>query len=197
MDDYFSGAGGYRQVLVWTVATRVQLERWEPLVAAHVKKDLVKETEFPSVGYWQMHYEWHFCLIAARNLIGALDLLDSPIAFEQIVRDEIIETRDLNEHWKENMPVFNTRPRTLQPARKTGKSFAARNPNNGPYGWFNWNSRFGALLTPNVPAPRLRQLLEQVLARMLADRPELAAYIPAPAASPWIDDPDVHGWWPR
>src|SRR6266702_566998 len=106
MRDYFDPAGSARAVLLWAVATRVQLGRWEALSAGHLLQTAYHKAQFSRPSYWQGHYEWHFCLIAPRNLIGALDLLDPPLAVDQVLRDEVIETRGLNEHWKDNMPVF-------------------------------------------------------------------------------------------
>jgi hypothetical protein len=51
------------------------------------------------------------------------------------MRQEIIEMRDLNEHWKDNAPVFNVRPGRREPNRPSGRSFAARNPARSPYYW--------------------------------------------------------------
>ncbi len=196
MNDYFGPLGSALAALSWAVATRVQLARWEPLVADHLLEQTYK-IPFPEAGYWQAHREWHFCLIAARNLIGALDLLDPPLTVDQVLRDEIIEARDLNEHWKENMPVFNVRPRRRQPPRPTGRSFAARNPVAGPYFWFTWDSNVGPKLTPSVPAAAIHDLLDRVQARVLNDYPDLAKFIPPSSPSPWIDHPERNGWWPR
>jgi hypothetical protein len=196
VSDYFNRGGSTRQVLLWTVAARVQLERWEGLLSDWIGRELI-EQPFPDRDIWRTQYEWHFCLIAARNLLGALDLLDPPEPVDQTLRDEIIEVRDLNEHWKENMPVFNVKPQQLTPSRKSGKAFLARNPKDGPYGWFNWTSNRGPELTPNVPAAALRELLDRVQARVLNESPDMARFIPPPAEPPWVDDPGRVGWWPR
>jgi hypothetical protein len=97
MSDYFDSATVARVALAWAIATRVQLARWEPLVAARLREETY-QIPFPAAGYWQAHREWHFCLIAARNLIGALDPLDPPLTMDQVLRQEIIEVRGLNEH---------------------------------------------------------------------------------------------------
>ena len=196
MDDYFDPATVACTVLSWAIATRVQLARWEPLVAGHLREETYK-IPFPAAGYWQAHYEWHFCLIAARNLLRALDLLDPPLTVDQLLRAEITETRDLNEHWTENMPVFNVRPRSNKPPRKTGQAFAARNPVRGPYYWLAWDSGVGPKLTPNVPAATVHDLLNRVQARVISDYPDLAQYIPPPSPSPWISQPERDRWWPR
>jgi hypothetical protein len=196
MGGYFDPATAARAALAWAVATRVQLARWEPLVAARVREESYK-IPFSAAGYWQAHREWHFGLIAARNLIGALDLLDPPLAVDQVMGKEIIEMRDLNEHWKDNAPVFNVRPRPRQPARPSGRAFAARNPDRGPYYWLAWDSQIGPKLTPNVPAAAVHELLDRVEAKVLNDYPGLAEFIPPPSPSPWIDHPERHSWEPR
>jgi hypothetical protein len=183
MDDYFDPATVARAALSWAIATRVQLARWEPLVAGRLREESYK-IPFPAAGYWQAHREWHFCLIAARNLIRALDLLDPPLTMDQVLRQEIIEVRDLNEHWEENMPVFNVRPRPSEPNRRSGKEFAARNPARGPYYWLAWDSQFGPKLTPNVPAAAVHELLDRVYARVLNGYPGLAEFMPPSSPIP-------------
>jgi hypothetical protein len=195
MDDYFDSATVARVALEWAIATRVQLARWEPLIAARLREESYK-IPFPAAGYWEAHREWHFCLIAARNLIRALDRLDPPFTMDQVLR-EITEVRDLNEHWEENAPVFNVTPRPNKPKRQSGKAFAARNPSRGPYDWLAWDSRSGPKLTPNVPAAAVHALLDRVYARVLNDYPELAEFIPPSSPSPWIDNPERDGWEPR
>jgi hypothetical protein len=88
MGEYFDPATVVRAALEWAIATRVQLARWEPLVADRLREESYK-IAFPAGGYWQAHCEWHFCLIAARNLIRALDLLDPPLTIDQVLRQEI------------------------------------------------------------------------------------------------------------
>lgn len=116
-----------------------------------------------------------------------------PLAVDPVLRAEIIETRGLNEHWKENMPVFMVRPRPSQPPHKSGQSFAARNTAHTPYCWWAWNSKDGPLLTPNVPATAVHELIDRVEARVLSDYPDLAAYIPPREQSAWFHHHD--GWW--
>ncbi len=196
MANYFDPRGSARTVLLWAVATRVQLGRWEVLSAEHLRQTLYK-IPLPKPYYWQGQYERHFCLIAARNFLGALDLLDPPVAVDQVLRDEITETRGLNEHWKENMPVFMVRPRPRQPPNNSGRSFAARNPALTPYCWWAWNSKDGPLLTPNVPATAVHELLARVQAQVVADQPDLAEFIPStsPQLDGWVKELDG-GWWP-
>jgi hypothetical protein len=136
-------------------------------------------------------------ILAARNLIGSLDLLDNPPALDATMRAEIIEVRGVNEHWKENMPVFNVEPRPAEPPHRTGKSFAARNPGRSPFGLaLNWTSKAGALVTPNVSANDLHDFVDRVQEPILSAHPELADYVPARLPSPWLRDPKW-GWFPR
>jgi hypothetical protein len=185
-----------RERLRWTVATRRQLERWEPLVAAHV---LAKHAREPvsDPGVWAAEAEHHFALVAARHLFHALDL-DPPLHLPDDysdLRDELKQGRDLHEHWVENMPVFNVRPRVAEPGHKSGRDFAARNPDRGPYWWLGWNNKTGALLMPNVPAPALHQLLDAVEAEVLASDPALKRFLLPRAPSPWLHEGGE--WWPK
>jgi hypothetical protein len=59
------------------------------------------------------------------------------LLIDPTIRSELIEGRDLHEHWEENMPVFNVSPRVEMPPRSTGRRFAARNPKAGPYEWLD------------------------------------------------------------
>src|SRR5207247_3430687 len=100
-DDYFDERAVCRELLIWAIATRRQLERWEPLVAAWVRSQY-DGPQFPELDIWKTATEHHFLLIAARNLIRAVELakgvaLEIPIG--PTIRDELIEGRDLHEHW--------------------------------------------------------------------------------------------------
>ena len=96
--DYFGDGMVNRQRLFWSVATRRQLDRWEPFVAAAVRRDLTRQT-LGGAEIWAAEMEHHFALVAARNLIRALDLPPaSGVAIDPTVRAELIEGRDLSEH---------------------------------------------------------------------------------------------------
>jgi hypothetical protein len=192
-DDYFDETMVNRQRLLWAVATRRQLERWEPLVASVVRVDsLVPDCTDVLIAA----IEHHFALVAARNLFRALDLPPPMrVSVDPTLRDELIEGRDLHEHWPENMPIFNETPRTAQPQFRSGKDFAARNPQLGPYWWLDWSNKTGARLLPNVPAPALHALLDVVEADVLSDDPELGDCVPPRASSPWVYKNGE--WWPK
>jgi hypothetical protein len=193
VNNYFDALMLHRQRLLWAVATRQQLERWEPLVASVVRvQPLVPD----DATVWAAEIEHHFALVAAGHLFRALDL-DPParVAVDPTLRAELIEGRNLHEHWDENMPIFNVTPRPAQPKHKTGKDFAARNPNRSPYWWLGWSNKTGARLMPNAPAPALHALLDAVEAEVVGDRPELARFVPPRASSPWIHEGGE--WWPK
>lgn len=194
-DDYFSGLAVTRQRLLWTVATRQQLGRWEPLVAEFARGLWGQGPGLRDGAIWQAAIEHHFALIAARNLIRAVDLPDGDrIPIDPALRAELVEGRDLHEHWDDNMPVFNITPRPRQPTHRSGKDFAARNPRSGPYDWLRWSSKTGPMLLPNVSAADLHELLDRVEASAVASDPPLGRFIPPRLPSSWTTGP--YGRWP-
>lgn len=184
-----------RQRLLWAIATRKQLERWEPLVASFWRAD--PATAHPDeADIWSAEIEHHFALVAVGNLFQALDFAPAAsVSVDPILRAELIEGRDLHEHWPENMPVFNASPRTAQPPRRSGKEFAARNPEHGPYWWLRLDHKKGALLLPHVPAPALHRLLDAVEAEVLTNDDSLRRFVPRRAPSPWLHENGK--WWPK
>lgn len=195
MGDYFNDVSLTRQLLLWAVAARRQLERWEPVVAAHVRADLGVGPRLADAEIWQGQIEHHFAIVAARNLLHAIDLANSyGITVKPELRQELIEGRDLLEHWKENMPIFNTTPRPAEPKYTSGKRFAARYPRRTPYSWLSWNNKRGAMLLPNVSAVDLHNLIDRVERIVLGKDPQLARFVPPRPESPWIDSEGE--WWP-
>jgi hypothetical protein len=192
--DYFDPLTVNRQRLLWTVATRRQMERWEQLVAAILNADAAGQ-HLHGQTWWLAEIEHHLALVAARNLLHALDLAPaSGVSIDQTLRDELKEGRDLHEHWLDYLPVFNVTPRPAQPARyKSGIAFAARNPRGGP-DW-GFNNKAGALLLPHVSAPALHDLLDAVEAEAIDSDPNLSSYVPPRAPSPWLRD--KFGWYPK
>jgi hypothetical protein len=192
--DYYNDTMISRQRLLWTIATRRQLERWEPFVAQAVLGSFEKRRP-DGADVWAAEIEHHFVLIAGRNLLHALDLPPrTSVTIDKTLHDELIEGRDLHEHWRENLPLFNVTPRPGQPRYRSGKRFAARNPDVGPYDWLAWGNKTGARLLPNVSAPALHEVLDAVENEVLAKDAGLRRFIPPRAPSPWIHQDGE--WWP-
>lgn len=70
---YFDTPMLNRQRLLWAIATRRQLERWEPIVAEDTRRGL-DGSQLDPWDIWSAEVERHFLLVAARNLLRALDL---------------------------------------------------------------------------------------------------------------------------
>jgi hypothetical protein len=196
-----------RQPLVWAAAVRRQLERWEPLVARHalslVQKYLNPPPEHPVsidvLQMWEGEGEHHFLLVAAGQLLKGLAMLDDPPVIDQIVASELREARDLNEHWEDNMPVFNVGPtRPKEPARSSSKRFAERNLRHGPYSWWSWDGQRGPLVTPNVTATQVHELVEIAITACSSAISERPVTIPEAAPRPWhVPTKAGDWWWPK
>jgi hypothetical protein len=199
-DDYFDERGVSRELLIWAIASRRQLERWEPLVASNLRASFDK-TPFPGALVWEAATEHHFLLIAARNLIRAVDLakdvMSLEIAIDPTIRAELIEGRDLHEHWRENLPVFMVTPRREEPKYRSGKDFAERNPDRGPYWWFGWNNKDGPMIQPNVPAHAVHEFVDRVEKVVLAQDDTLRRFLPPRQESPWFGVEGPDRWWPK
>jgi hypothetical protein len=192
-DDYFDDRMINRQRLLWAIATRVELERWEPYVAAAVRD----KPPLTGAEIWQAATEHHFTLVAAWHLIDAVDLAPTrTIPIDPTLRAELIEGRHLHEHWRENLPVFSNTPRVEEPRHRSGKDFAARNPERGrdPYRWLRWSSKTGPMLLPHVPASGVHEFVDAVEAEVLAQDDELKHFLPLRAPSPWLVEDGE--WWP-
>ena len=184
--------------LRWAIATRRQLERWEPYVAAALRDDGLEDADI-----WLAETEHHFALVAAAHLIQAVEKLAPTrgIAIDPTIRQELIEGRDLHEHWYENVPVFNVvrfhRGKRLpsEPPRPSGRDFAARNPGVSPYSWLRFRNKTGPMLLPHVSAPALHEFVDAVEADVLARDESLARFVPERAPSPWVVEDGE--WWPR
>jgi hypothetical protein len=193
-DDYFDYTMVLRQRLLWTVATRRQLERWEPIVARYARRLMVNR-QLDGADVWSAAIEHHFVLIAARTLFRALDLAPvANVSVDPTVRSELIEGRDLHEHWPENLPVFNATPRQTQPRYRSGENFTALNPDSEPYWWLGCGNKTGAVLLPHVSAPVLHQLLDAVEADLSQDA-ALSTFVPPRAHSSWLHQDGE--WWPK
>lgn len=111
---------------------------------------------------------------------------------------KLIEGRDLNEHWIENLPVFLVRPRSREPRYPSGKNFAERNPEAGPYWWLGWSSAERPQVLPNVSARAIHELVDRVEEAVLARDPGFRRFVPVRQLSPWLgEDAGRARWWPR
>lgn len=194
---YFSGLSGARAVVWWVVAARGALDRWEPLVAAHVRDVLAGVKGGPRPDTWAAQREHHYALLSTRHVLRAVALLDPPLLVDAELVEEIISGRDLLEHWDENQPIFNVTPRPKEPARRSGKGFAERNPGRSPYWGTGWSSKQGPLLLPRVPASAVHTLLDSALEQGLAEAPDLGPYVLERPPSAWLEQPEINGYWPR
>jgi hypothetical protein len=193
--DYFDATMLNRQRLLWAIATRRQLERWEPLVAAILRDSLARRPS-DAVLVWSAEIEHHFGLIAAHHLLVALDGAPaSGVPVDGLLRAELTDGRHLHEHWVDNMPVFNVVPRPAPPPRQSGRSFADRNPGESPYWWLGFDSKKGAMFTPKASAQELHRLLDAVETDVLASDSMLAEYVPPRVPSPWLHRGGE--WWPK
>lgn len=201
------------EVVVWAGATRRQLERWEPLVAwdwlVRNQGNMVHPPDPPIemslTNVFRAQTEHHFLLIAAGQLVKALRMLDPPPVLDSTVADELTEARDLNEHWENNQPVFNVAAvqpdgppkRIREPSYRSGKRFAERNESAGPYCWWAWNGRDGPLITPNVPATAIHDLVATALDLVTIANVEV--FIPPAADRPWHMplEQGAIGWTPK
>ena len=196
-DEYFDPVMVNRQRLLWSVAVRQELERWEPYVARNVHLHLVdKRPGLAGDEVWQAQIEHHLLLVAANNLLTAIDLKGPhSVRVQQTTRDELVQARDLHEHWRENMPIFNVTPRQRQSKYRCAQAYAARYSRRSPYDPLARNSGRGALVTPDVPAPALHRILDRLQRAVLKADPELARLVPGRHESPWIE---INGEvWPR
>jgi hypothetical protein len=192
--EYFNERTANRQCLLWAVATRQQLDRWEPLVAAHVAGLAELAPPLTDEAIWRAAFEHHFALVAVHHLFQALGLPGAvTISIDDTLQKELTEARHLHEHWAQNMPVFNVRPRRVEPKHPSGRSFAERNPTAGPYWWLGWNNKRGPMLSPNVAAPEVHAVLDAVERLVTTRDPALAAFVPPRAPSRWAET-DGESW---
>lgn len=201
VNQHFNDVEIDNEVFTWALATRLQMDRWEALLAPEVWTQMYQpETKSParSMRIRQARIEHHFCLTAAGHLLKALKMRQSQITIDPVVAAELKEGRDLHEHWDENVPIFNTTPRPSQPKFPSGKSYAARNPDESPYFWLRWDSEVGPKVMPHVPGAAVHDLVDRTLTAIVAKHPEMADKVLPRPESPWRDDPEnVERWWPR
>lgn len=197
-EDYFEGIGGLRQMVLWTVATRQALERWESSVASAIHFELYEQHKPPGRLVWLAEIDRHFTFVAAHNLIRAVRLIGLEVKVDEDLEAAVTQHRHLLEHWDENMPVFNVEPREVEPRYRSGKEYALANPSTTPYGSIRWNSSDGPTLGSDITAAHLHAFLDDAQARAVVQHPGLEDYIPERRRSPWLGEEAGSGrWFPR
>jgi hypothetical protein len=195
IEPFFSGSAIHRQVLLWVIAARRQLDRWEILVA-----DIVSSPPAKPDGktVWAAETERHLALVALHHVTTAARLADLDQSIDPTLDDDLKSLRDLNEHWDENQPIFNVHPRPAEPSRKSGRRFTENHPDDSPYGAFAWASDRGPLLMPSLPAAQVHDLLDSLTAEIVKIQPLLSEYVPDRPVSPWMGETAGRDrWWPR
>lgn len=187
-----------RQLLLWLVAARQQLRRWEATLA-DVLRDELHNRRAPGHSIWQSEVDKHLALVALNNVLRAIDNADGRYTSmdEEIARD-IRNQRDLHEHWNEQMPAFYYVPSSPEVLHRGGVTFAQRHPGRRPFGGLSWNSRAGPELGPGILASAVHSYLDLVQSEVLRSAPSLEAYVQPPLPSPWLgEEYSEDRWWPR
>ena len=186
----------WRDVLLWCVGTRRQLDRWERLLAEVLHLDLNEQAK-PDRLWWELQIERHFLLVAADNLRRALDRAGPACSLDSSLAEDLRLLRNLHEHWDQQQDVFSD-PANPGPLKMSAVDFVRRHPGKSPYGFFNWSSKVGPQVGPGVLASALRTTLDHVESESVVHTPDLTRFLSNHPPSPWYgneapDDP----WWPK
>jgi hypothetical protein len=189
----------HREILIWVIGARRQLDRWELPLAKHTYLGLFKE-EIPGRLTWDLDIEHHLALVACGQVCSALANADGKVdPMPSALAQELTMLRNLHEHRDENMPRFaNVRDPTLN--HPTAKAFHAKHPLRSPFGFWSWESARGPMLGPELPSAEIRAELDRIERDVLARDPALAEYLPTERPpSPWLGDAvePKDRWWPR
>lgn len=196
-DAYFSPHVVHREVLVWVLATRRQLDRWETLVASLLRSHLRGRRE-PSREVWEAQTERHLALVAAAHIRRAVGLPGWTGDIDTKVLDVLGDLRNTLEHWDENLPVFSISPKQDDPPRPSGRRLAEGQPEGFPFSMFAWNGTEGPVLWPGLPASTVREVLDRLEAHVLSQAKDLRRFVPAREPSPWLgESAGADRWWPK
>lgn len=188
-DPYWEPLAIRRETLFWVVATRIQLRRWEVAHAPIVRAAVIEDREPDGAAIWEAQRERHLTFVAARNLVRALNLDGQEVELDKTL-NVMHWGRDLLEHWDENMPIFNQRPRPRDPKFATGRNYAERYEDHSPFSFGAWRGDEGPLLTPDLSVAELHSILDEVEAQILTAAPHMRQYLKEPPPSPWTEE----GW---
>ena len=120
------------EILHWVWSTQTQIYRYDENLGKEMdsgeaeKLDRMRMCSLTS-------YDEHLILVAARNLIRAIDMLDeddSTITIEQSLRDDLKELRDIYEHWDITKNCLNQKDYEKS---RSAKKFMNRNPSGRPF----------------------------------------------------------------
>lgn len=193
--EYWTPSARQREVAYWAQSAQVQLDKWEALAAQDMRDEFYSDIEDDSKA-WRVPMEEHFALIAAAQLICAMQFASCPVHIDETVRVEIPAGRDMREHWSDNMPFFNQKHRPGEPKRKSGQEFAKRNPKASPYWSARWDNGVGLKLLPNVPVGDVRRLIVAAKRWIEEVQPMLTRFFTEPEPSPWTGGDGPDRWWP-
>jgi hypothetical protein len=186
-----------RELLIWSIATRRELDRWEAHVAEITLLGFAKEKLSGRLN-WETSTERHFTFVAARNMVRALNLV-APDLVDQHVKDTLRAVRNVLEHWDDYMPIFNVTPRASIPRKGfSAGTWFSEHHEGSPFSAWAWNSSTGPKLLQKFPASDLRAALDAVDRWVLEQDPVFAEYIPPVVPSPWFGpEAGRDQWWPK
>ncbi len=172
---FFKEASAARQALLWSIATRRQLDRWADVVDQIVESMQLGE-DIDGRLVWKAEAERHLALVAAGNVATALKLptnTATPTDADLIPTLEAL--RNVSEHWDQQMPYFNVQPHEGE-AHLSGRVLVGQDPQRTPFAQF---ARYGSddLLWADVPASRVRAMLDDIERQIIEQHPTLADYL--------------------
>lgn len=188
-DPYWKPSAIRRETLFWVVATRIQVRRWEVAHAPIVRAAVIDDREPDGAAIWEAQRERHLAFVSARNLVRALNLKGQEVEVDRTL-NVMHWGRDLLEHWDENLPIFNQRPRPQDPKYPSGRNYADWYEEHSPFSFGAWRGGVGPLLTPDLPVAELHAALDEIEAQILAAAPQMRKYLRNPPPSPWTEE----GW---
>ena len=183
-----------RQTMLWVIATRRQVRRWEIVLARWLKAKSDRTADPGNI--WLAQIEWHMALVAANNLVRAVANTRGRVAaIPEDLAIDIRTHRDLLEHWDEQSPAFYNKA-SPGPLERSGKHFANRHPGGDPYWWLSWSRESGPSLGPELGVEVLHLELDRIQEEILESNPDLEQYLSPIDDTPWLRD-ELGRWSPK